>query len=85
MKTARPVFQDPLFSPERTVQRTLASGTVLRLVLEPLSGVRVLEYHRRAPGGVWGQLREEEGRVLSYAKPKLTQTFAEVLGQTEAS
>jgi hypothetical protein len=69
------------------VQRTLAGGTVLRLVLEPLPGewVRVLEYQRRAPGGAWGRLRKEEGRVLPFAKLRLAQIFSEVFGRTEAS
>ena len=46
-----PVFQNDLFSSARMVERTLETGTVLRLKLEPLPGerVRVLEYHRKAP------------------------------------
>ncbi len=31
-------FQDALFNPERVVQQTLESGTVLELTLEPLPG-----------------------------------------------
>lgn len=41
-----PVFQDPLFSTQRTVQRTLANGTVLRLRPLPGSRVQVLTYTR---------------------------------------
>lgn len=83
VRTAKPVFQDPLFSRERTVQRTLANDTVLRLKLEPLpeERVRVLEYHRQPPGGAWGRQRGEEGRVLPFAKLRLPQTFSAVFGQ----
>lgn len=46
----------------RMVERTLENGTVLKLKLEPLSGerVRVLEYHRKAPGERWQRLRVEK-------------------------
>ena len=45
-------FQDSLFTPERVVQRTLESGTILQLRLEPLSGerVRVLSYRQKLVG-----------------------------------
>lgn len=73
------VFQDDLFSNARVVERTLPSGTVLRLKLEPLPGpgeqVKVLEYHRRVPGGLWQRHPEEEGRTLAYAQLKLEQPF----------
>lgn len=73
-------FQDNLFSSARMVERILPSGTVLRLLLEPSPSerVRVLEYHRRAPGERWLRLREEEGRTLRYKQLKLTRSFAEV-------
>jgi len=73
-------FQDNLFSSARMVGRTLPNGTVLRLLLEPLPGerVRVLEYHRRAPGERWQRLREEEGRTLRFGQLKLTRSFSEV-------
>ncbi len=73
-------FQDNLFSSARMVERTLPSGTVLRLLLEPLpeGRVRVLEYHRRAPSERWQRLREEEGRTLRYEQLKLTYSFAEI-------
>lgn len=73
-------FQDNLFSSARMVERTLPSGTVLRLLLEPLPGerVRVLEYRRRAPGERWQRLREEESRTLRYEQLKLTCPFTEV-------
>lgn len=40
-------FQDNLFDSARMVERAFPSGTVLRLLLEPLPGerVRVLEYN----------------------------------------
>ena len=73
-----PVFQDDLFSSVRLVERTLPNGTVLRLKLEPLPGerVRVLEYHRQAPGEKWGRVPEEEGRTLRYDQLKLSLPFA---------
>jgi len=62
------------------VERTLPNGTVLRLLLEPSPGerVRVLEYHRRAPGERWQRLREEEGRTLRYEQLKLNRAFVEI-------
>lgn len=74
-----PAFQDDLFSSARAVERTLQNGTVLRLKLEPLSGerVRVLEYHRKAPGKRWQGL-SEENRTLRYGQLKLTYPFAEL-------
>lgn len=62
------------------VERTLPTGTVLRLLLESLPGERVrvlLEYHRRAPGERWQRLREEERRALRYEQLKLPHIFAE--------
>ncbi len=60
-----PVFQDHLFSPARVVERTLASGTVIRLKLEPLprEWVRVLEYHRKALGEGWKRVRIDADTV----------------------
>jgi hypothetical protein len=80
-----PVLQDNLFSPARMVERTLASGTVIRLKLEPLSGkwVRVLEYHRKALGEGWKRVRDEEGRTLRYEQLKLSQPFHEVFSVIE--
>lgn len=74
------VFQDHLFSSARLVERTLSNGTVLRLKLEPLLGerVKVLEYHRKAPGERWQRLHEEEGRTLRYDQLKLSRSFTEV-------
>ena len=73
-------FQDSLFETARMVERTLQSGTVLRLKLEPLKGerVRVAEYHRKVPGAKWQRLREEEGRVVRFEQLKLTSSFGEV-------
>lgn len=74
------MFQDNLFSSARMIERTLPSGTVLRLLLEPLPGerIRVLEYHRRAPGERWQRLHEEEGRTLRVEQLKLKCSFFEV-------
>jgi hypothetical protein len=74
------VFQDDLFSSARLVERTLSNGTVLRLKLEPLPGerVKVLEYHRKAPGERWQRLSEEEGRTLPYDQLKLPRSFADL-------
>ena len=68
------------------VERTLPSGTVLRLLLEPLPGerVRVLEYHRRVPNERWQRLHEEEGRTLRYEQLKLSCVFAEVFSMYES-
>ena len=78
-------FQDNLFSSARMVERTLPNGTVLRLLLEPLprERVKVLEYHRKAPGERWQRLREEEGRAARYKQLKLTRPFAEVFSWFE--
>ena len=75
-----PVFQDDLFSSARVVERMLANGTVLRLKLEPLPGeqVRVLEYHRKAPGERWGRVPAAEGRTLRYGQLKLSPHFADL-------
>ncbi len=77
-----PVFQDNLFSAAREVERMLKNGTVMRLKLEPLPGerVRVLEYHRKAPGERWQRVREEEGRVLPYTQLRLSATYRALFG-----
>lgn len=74
------IFQDALFSSARMVERMLPNGTTLRLKLEPLprERVKVLEYHRRAPGERWRRVQEEEGRVLVYGQLKLAQPFDEL-------
>lgn len=74
------VFQDGLFDAAREVERQLASGTVLRLRLEPLSGerVRVLSYHRKVSGRGWQRVPEEEGRTLRYTQLGLEPPFAEL-------
>lgn len=73
-------FQDSLFTPERVVQRTLESGTILQLRLEPLSGerVRVLSYRQKLVGGRWKRLKAEEGRTVSWAQLGLRGSFEDV-------
>ncbi len=79
----RHAFQDPLFSSQRTVRRTLASGTVLELTLEPLPGeqVRVVRYRRKRLGERWMTDEHEAGRVYSWALLGLGEGFERVFGR----
>ena len=76
-------FQDSLFSPARVVQRTLTSGTVLKLTLEPLADeyVRVLAYRRKRVGERWVNVAEEAGRKVSWRQLGLAVAFKDVFGE----
>ncbi len=74
---ALPVFQDTLFDATRVVQRLLKNGSSIRMKLEPLGEgrVKILEYSRKAQGGVWHRCPDEEGRVLPYEQLRLQQRY----------
>jgi hypothetical protein len=78
-----PVYQDSLFDPARTVERTLSNGTCVRVKLEPLGQgrVKILVYQRRPLGGMWQRCQEEEGRVLEYRQLKLQASYEEIFSQ----
>lgn len=80
----RVVFQDGLFDPSRTVERTLESGNLVRLRLEPVGDarVRILEYYRKAGSG-WHRCPEEEGRLVLYSQLKLRQGYGELFAGLE--
>ncbi len=65
--SAPPVFQDTLFDATRVVQRLLKNGTSIRMKLEPLGEgrVKILEYSRKAQGGVWHRYIHSGGLVAS--------------------
>lgn len=76
-------FQDALFSPERVVQRTLESGTMLQLTLKPLPGerVRVLKYRRKMKGERWVTVKGEQGRTIVWQQLGLCVSFESVFGR----
>lgn len=76
------VFQDALFSPFRVVQRTLESGTILELTLEPLPGehVRVVKYRRKRAGERWVMGKREAGRTYAWQQFGLEGSFEGVFG-----
>jgi hypothetical protein len=78
-------FQDALFSPERVVQRTLESGTILQLTLAPLPGerVRVLKYRRKAKGERWVTVKAEAGRTVAWQQLGLRASFESVFGTSQ--
>lgn len=75
------VFQDA-FSPVRIVQRTLESGTVLELTLEPLPGehVRVARYRRKRVGERWVTDPHEAGRTYAWRQLGLPGGCGRVFG-----
>lgn len=81
--TARVTFQDNLFNPQRVVERTLESGTVLHLTLEPLPGerVRVIKYRRKMKGERWVTVRGEQGRTIAWQQLGLSVSFESVFGR----
>lgn len=66
----------------RVVQRTLESGTVLELTLEPLPGqrVRVVSYRRKRPGERWLTDKTEAGRTYAWTQLGLPTSFECVFG-----
>lgn len=82
-------LQNDLFSGTRLVERVVpTSGTTVRLRLEALgdgTSVRVLEYHRRAPGERrFHRVATEEQRVVAFAGLGLAQPFDELFGSADA-
>ena len=85
--TARVTFQDNLFNPHRVVERTLDSGTILQLTLEPLPGerVRVLQYRRKAKGERWVTVKAEAGRTVAWNQLGLKVSFEAIFGSHETN
>lgn len=85
--TAHVTFQDNLFSPQRVVERTLESGTILQLTLEPLPGerVRVLQYRRKAKGERWVTVKAEAGRTVAWNQLGLKVSFEAIFGSHETN
>ena len=79
---ARVTFQDNLFNPQRVVERTLESGTILQLTLEPLAGerVRVITYRKKSKGKRWVTVKEESGRTVAWRQLGLSLGFESVFG-----
>lgn len=72
------VYQGHLFDKAVMVERTLSTGTVLRLKLEPLGEgkVRVLEYHRKGfLHERFKRQKDEEGKVFVFADLGLSQSY----------
>ena len=79
----RHLFENTVF-----VERTLSSGTTLRLKLEPLAREKVciLEYWRKPKGTTaFKRVKEQEGQTLSFEKLNLGQSFQEVFGLARAA
>ena len=77
------LYQKDLFGTCVFVERSLSSGSVVRLRLEPVgeAEVRVLEYHRQAAGQTrFKRISHEEGKVQSYADLNLSLAFEVVFG-----
>ncbi|MCA9836368.1 MAG: hypothetical protein KC422_05615 [Trueperaceae bacterium] len=77
------VFQGHLFDKNVMVERTLSTGTVVRLKLEPLGDgrVKVLEYYRK--GHLHDRFKrhsDEEGKVFQFAELGLLQTYDHLFG-----
>lgn len=65
-------------------RKVAATGSTIRLVLEPLPGrhVLIVEYHRRrGQGGRFERLRTEEGKRLPFHLLNLNVEFAQLFPQ----
>ncbi len=72
------IYQGHLFDKSVMVERTLSTGTVLRLKLEPLGEgkVRVLEYHRKGfLSDRFKRLPQEEGKIFALLDLGLNQSY----------
>ena len=72
------VWQGHLFENYAWVERTLSSGSTVRLWLEPLEGerVKVLEFWRKLPcSEKFKRCHDEEGKTLAYASLGLSQSY----------
>ncbi len=72
------IQQGHLFDKSIMVERTLSTGSIVRLKLEPLEGqkVKVLEYYRKGfLSDRFKRHSEEEGKVFAFGDLKLPQSF----------
>ena len=68
---SRVLYQANLFNDLVLVERTLSSGTVVRLLIEPTENqqVRILEYSRLSPKtNRFKRQPGEEGKMLEFSK-----------------
>jgi hypothetical protein len=64
-----------------TIERTLSTGTTLKLKLEALKDerVRILEYWRKSRRGVsFRRVKDEEGKVIAFNQLNLPQSYADL-------
>lgn len=72
------VQQGNLFDKSILVERTLSTGSILRLKLEPLENrqVKVLEYYRKGfLSDKFKRHKDEEGKVFGFAELNLNESF----------
>ncbi len=72
------IQQGHLFDKSILVERTLSTGSIVRLKLEPLEGqkVKVLEYYRKGfLSDRFKRHSEEEGKVFAFADLNLAQSY----------
>lgn len=80
--------QDNAVDRTREVERTLSTGSRVRVKLLPLPGrrVRILEYRRLKPDGeLWLRQRDEEGHECAFEQLRLPLPFEALFGAAEAS
>lgn len=66
---------------KRRVERTLSTGTRIRLTVEPAPNacVRILKYERRPKGSMqWRRSTRHEGLIVPFADLGFSMTFADV-------
>ncbi len=75
-------FQDALFDRRRQLEHTLANGTCLKLVLEPLGEgrVRVLEYYRRPRNAERFKRSPQDEREYLYRQLGLPLSYEALFG-----
>lgn len=76
-------YQGHLFDKSMMVERTLSTGSIVRLKLEPLgeAKVRVLEYYRKGfLHDRFKRCKEEEGKVFAFADLRLEQSYQSLFG-----
>jgi hypothetical protein len=63
------------------IERTLSTGTTLKLKLEPLQNeqVRILEYWRKPRRGVsFRRVKDEEGKIVAFTQLNLAQSYTDL-------
>lgn len=75
--------QDSVFDTRRTVERTLSTGSSVKVTLEPLGSgqVKIVEYRRKPRHGeAYMRQQAEEGVTVPYEGLQLTMSYAELFG-----